>query len=152
MVATVERLERSKTTTALPAAVGDVTDFAVGVEGDAVGSVESADGADEFAAGGVDGVDVIAAGDVDAMRRRVDQQIIPAAGVGELPVVKNFVGSLCLSGDGGCKKSAQQGCGKKGARKGGETTLVLHVRLRVGSADREQCLQLAGASIVPRRH
>ena len=77
-------------------AIGDVADLAIGIERDAVGAVQAADGAEEFAAGGVDRVHMIAARDVDAMGGGVDEQVVPSAAVGELPLIENLIGTLRL--------------------------------------------------------
>jgi len=85
----------------IASAVGDVARFSVGVEGNTVRTVKAADGAQKFAGGGVDGVHVVAAGDVDTMGGRVNKEVVPAAGVGETPVVEDLVGTLGGSSGGG---------------------------------------------------
>ena len=67
---------------------------------------------------GVEHVNVVAAGDVQAVGGGVDNQIIPPAGVGQLPVVEDVVGLLRCAGcrpgaADGNKKAAEEGRGKK---------------------------------------
>jgi hypothetical protein len=76
------------------AAVGDVAEFAGGVEGDAVGAVEAGDRADGFAGLGIEDIDAGAVGEVEAVRWRVDVQVVPAAVAADLPAVEDFVGLL----------------------------------------------------------
>jgi len=74
-------------------------------------TVKAADGAEELAGGGVDSVDVVTAGDVDAMGGRVDEEVVPPAGVGELPVVEDFIGAL------GAKCGGSEGAKESGYNK-----------------------------------
>ena len=92
-------------------AIGDVAEFAGGVEGHAVGAVEMTDHANLFTALGIEHVNVIAARDEKAMGGGVDLQVVPPAGVSQLPVVNHMVGLLRESGCGG-KKGTEQGGGE----------------------------------------
>jgi hypothetical protein len=77
--------------------------------------LEAADGAEKLAIRGIEDIHVIATCDVDAVCGRVDEEVVPAAGVGELPVVQNFVGALGASGgrDEGAKESGHEESGSE---------------------------------------
>ena len=76
-------------------------------------AVESRDGAHEFAGLGIDDIDVRAASQIEAMRRRIDDQVVPSALAAELPTVQDVIRLLPGKQGWEGKEAAKQDCGKK---------------------------------------